>query len=70
MNYQEALTKGTKILKSNKIKSFILDSEILLASSLKLDRSRLLLNLNNNIASQTIRKIDLNHPHCISFHYW
>ena len=49
MNYQEALSKGTKILKSNKIKSFILDSEILLASSLKLDRTRLLLNLNNNI---------------------
>ena len=49
MNYQEALTKGTEILKSNKIKSFILDSEILLASSLKLDRTRLLLNLNNNI---------------------
>ena len=48
MNYQEALTKGTEILKSNKIKSFILDSEILLASSLKLDRTRLLLNLNNN----------------------
>ena len=49
MNYQEALNKGIKILKSNKIKSFILDSEILLASSLKLDRARLLLNLNNNI---------------------
>ena len=49
MNYQEALSKGTKILKLNKIKSFILDSEILLASSLKLDRTRLLLNLNNNI---------------------
>ena len=49
MNYQEALSKGIKILKSNKIKSFILDSEILLASSLKLDRARLLLNLDNNI---------------------
>ena len=49
MNYQEALNKGIKILKANKIKSFILDSEILLASSLKLDRARLLLNLDNNI---------------------
>ena len=49
MNYQEALNKGIRILKSNEIKSFILDSEILLASSLKLDRTRLLLNLNNNI---------------------
>ena len=49
MNYQEALSKGTKILKSSNIKSFNLDSEILLASSLKLDRTSLLLNLNNKI---------------------
>ena len=49
MNYQELLIKGTKILKSNNIKSFNLDSEILLASSLKLDRTRLLLNLNDKI---------------------
>ena len=49
MNYQELLIEGTKILKSNNIKSFNLDSEILLASSLKLDRTRLLLNLNSKI---------------------
>jgi len=55
MNYQEALSKGTKILKSNNIKSFNLDSEILLASSLKLDRTRLLLNLNNEIKKNQIK---------------
>ena len=49
MNCQEALNKGIKILRSNNIKSFNLDSEILLALSLKLDRSRLLLNLNKEI---------------------
>ncbi len=49
MNYKEVLIKGTKILKLNNIKSFNLDSEILLASSLNLDRTRLLLNLNNKI---------------------
>ena len=49
MNYQEALSKGTEILKSSNIKSFNLDSEILLATSLKLDRIRLLLNLNDKI---------------------
>ena len=49
MNYQEVLIEGTKILKLNNIKSFNLDSEILLASSLNLDRARLLLNLNNKI---------------------
>ena len=49
MNYQKALSEGTKILKSNNIKSFNLDSEILLAFSLKLDRTKLLLNLDNKI---------------------
>ena len=49
MNYQEVLIEGTKILKLHNIKSFNLDSEILLASSLNLDRTRLLLNLNNKI---------------------
>ena len=49
MNYQEILFEGSKILKFNNIKSFNLDSEILLASSLKLDRVGLLLNLNNEI---------------------
>ena len=49
MNCQEALNEGTKILRSNNIKSFNLDSEILLALSIKLDRSKLLLNLNKEI---------------------
>ena len=52
MNYQEALSKGTKILKSSNIKSFNLDSEILLSSSLKLNRSQLLLNLDKKINSE------------------
>ena len=54
MNYQEVLSKGTKILKSSNIKSFNLDSEILLASSLKLDRTSLLLNLNNKYPNLNI----------------
>ena len=49
MNYKEAINEGSKILKFNNIKSFILDSEILLSSSLKLDRSRLILNLDKKI---------------------
>ena len=45
MNYQEILIEGSKILKFNNIKSFNLDSELLLSSTLKIDRSDLILNL-------------------------
>ena len=49
MKYQEILNQGSKILKLNNIKSFNLDSEILLSSTLQLDRSQLLLNLEKRI---------------------
>jgi len=49
MNYQETLLKGSKILKLNNIKSFNLDSELLLSSILKIDRSNLILNLEKKI---------------------
>ena len=52
MNYKEAIHEGSKILKLNNIKSFILDSEIVLSSSLKLDRSRLILNLDKKIKNK------------------
>ena len=46
MKYQEILNQGSKILKLNDIKSYNLDSEILLSSTIKLDRSQLLINLD------------------------
>ena len=49
MNYQEILFEGSKILKFNNIKSFNLDSELLLSSILKIDRSNLILNLEKEI---------------------
>ena len=52
MNYQEIINAGSKILKLNNIKSYNLDSEILLSSALKLDRSQLLLNLNKEIKNK------------------
>ena len=52
MKYQEILNEGSKILKLNDIKSYNLDSEILLSSTLKLDRSQLLLNLDMRIEDQ------------------
>jgi release factor glutamine methyltransferase len=49
MKYQEILNQGSKILKLNKIKSYNLDSEILLSSLLNIDRCRLMINLNSKI---------------------
>jgi len=49
MNYQKILNKGSKILKINNIKSFNLDSQLLLSSTLKIDRSNLILNLDKKI---------------------
>lgn len=52
MNYQEILNKGSEILKLNNIKTFNLDSEILLSSALKINRSRLILNLDKKISNR------------------
>jgi len=52
MNYQEILNKGSEILKLNNIKTFNLDSEILLSSVLKINRSRLILNLDKKISNR------------------
>ena len=52
MKYQEILNQGSKILKLNDVKSYNLDSEILLSSTLKLERSQLLLNLDKIIKNK------------------
>tara|TARA_B100000965_G_scaffold399151_1_gene418487 strand:+ start:105 stop:947 length:843 start_codon:yes stop_codon:yes gene_type:complete len=49
MRYEQIINEGSKILKLNNIKSYNLDSEILLSSALKFDRSHLLLNLDKQI---------------------
>ena len=49
MKYQEILNQGSKILKLKDIKSYNLDSEILLSSTLQLGRPQLLLNLDKKI---------------------
>ena len=54
MKYQEILNKGSKILKLNNIKSYNLDSEILLSLTLELNRSQLLLSLDKKIENQEI----------------
>ena len=52
MKYQDILNEGSKILQLNHIKSFNLDSEILLSTTLNLDRSQLLLNLDKIIENK------------------
>ena len=49
MNYQQIINKGSKILKIHNIKSYNLDSEILLSFTIGLKRERLLLNLEKEI---------------------
>ena len=55
MKYQEILNYGSKMLKINNIKSYNLDSELLLSSTLKIDRSQILLNLNKEIKIREIK---------------
>tara|TARA_B100000965_G_scaffold300536_1_gene259028 strand:- start:59 stop:901 length:843 start_codon:yes stop_codon:yes gene_type:complete len=49
MKYHEILKQGSNILKINNIKTYNLDSEILLSSTLKINRSNLILNLDKKI---------------------
>ena len=59
MDYQKIINQGCKILKDNNIKSYMLDSELLLSSTLRLDRSKLLVNLDKKIKSKK-KKIYFN----------
>ena len=59
MKYYEIIDQGSKILKLNKIKSHSLDSEILLSSLLKIDRSQLIIN-HNKIVKNDEKKFFFN----------
>ena len=49
MNINTAISNGSKILRNKFIPSYQLDSEILMAKTIKKDRSYILLNSDNNI---------------------
>ena len=57
MNYLEALNIGSKLLRKYGIKSYILDSELLLANILKIPREILLINLDKKIEKKSILSI-------------
>ena len=56
MNNFDAIKIGSKILKSNNIKSYILDSELLLAKILNSSREHILTNQNNHLKSDNFKK--------------
>ena len=55
MNCNKILKKGENILKDSFVKNPKLDSEILLAKSLKIKREDLLMNLNDKISCNQIK---------------
>ena len=52
MNYFEALKYGTLILQSNNIKTFNLDSELILSEALNLTREKILINQKKKIKKE------------------
>ena len=56
MNRLNALNYGNRVLKSNNISSFRLDTELLLAKALNKTREELLTNLNENVNSNKLNK--------------
>ena len=56
MNYLDAIQKATITLKKNNIKSYKIDSEILLCNTLKIKREKLLLNLDHKIQKKIYNK--------------
>ena len=58
MNYQTVLSKSTKILKNQLIKNPKLDCEILLSNVLKIEREKLLINLNQEINEENLNNFN------------
>ena len=58
MNYQSALSEATKTLKNHLIKNPKLDCEILLSNALKIEREKLLVNLNQEINGKDLNKFN------------
>ena len=54
MNVIQALSMGNDFLKSNSIKSYIIDSEILLSEALKIERKDIILNQTTELTRKNI----------------
>ena len=58
MNLRTILNKASKKLKKNNIKTFKIDSEILLANTINKDRKYIILNLNDQIKKFYLKKFN------------
>ena len=58
MNIKNTLNKASKKLKKNNIKTFQIDSEILLANTINKDRKYIILNLNDEIKKFYLKKFN------------
>ena len=56
MNYLEAINYGNKLLKLNNLKSYNLDSELLLSKVLNYSREKILINLNDKLEKKKFSK--------------
>ncbi len=56
MNYLEAINYGNKLLKSNNIKNYRLDSELLLAKVLKSTREKIIINLKDELRPKKLNQ--------------
>ena len=58
MNYQEILERGSRTLKTNKIKNPNLDSELILSKVLNKTREQILINFNDFINQKQLQKFN------------
>ena len=58
MNYNQILRKANKFLRINRLKNSNLDSELLLSKVLKKKREKILINLNEKLNPQQIKKFN------------
>ena len=58
MNIETALKKGQLILKDNKIKSAVLDSEILMSQAIRKNKKFIILNLHKKIKKRDLDYFD------------
>ena len=56
MNYLQAINYGNKLLKLNNLKSYNLDSELLLSKVLNYSREKILINLNDKLENKKFTK--------------
>jgi len=58
MNISNLLANGSKILKSNNIKTHVLDSELILSDILKSQREKLIINSNKSVSEKIINNFN------------